>query len=290
MSIDEVFRYVNAVLNKNQTGAISPDEFNRMAKVAQDEAFNERVGLIMSRASGAEYSQKIIDELLPITVQESVEKNAQGLFDIPEDYARLSNWYAITYTQVPDSQTGCFENISLVDATRQLIRNRYYKVVSNTDTPISIEGTPTTVGQVFEYISQTIAGRGQVVEVTPNYNLIDLIGGGDLIGRLGSYYTGPSLDYPIGQFRSENNTRIAEVWPKDIDVVHFEYYRQMEDPVWGFTLVNNEPVYDPASSTQLSLGETAHNDIANKILYKYGVAVDDTLAAQYAQQKEAMGS
>lgn len=73
MTIDEAYRLLAYIANKNQRGEFSPDDFNLMAPVAQMSVINDRLGNLKKYrpndpvpAYGFGISQKSIEELRPI--------------------------------------------------------------------------------------------------------------------------------------------------------------------------------------------------------------------------------
>ena len=56
-------------------------------------------------------------------------------------------------------------------------------------------------------------------------------------------------------------TNYMQFLPKDIGNAIYEYFRLPIDPIWNFTVVNNRPVYNPATSVQLEFRDKDHNEI-----------------------------
>lgn len=94
MNIDQLYRFVNFVSNKEQRGQIAPDEFNLLAKVSQIEFVSKRMGniQIIGQRGVTPYgykSHRRIDEDLrplvygPIGIPVS---NPSGLFSYPYGY------------------------------------------------------------------------------------------------------------------------------------------------------------------------------------------------------------
>lgn len=75
--------------------------------------------------------------------------------------------------------------------------------------------------------------------------------------------------------------------PKDLGKAEFIYYIQAPDPVWGFTMVNNEPVYNPSTSVNIPLSPQSNNDLAFLFCQYLGLAIDDSFIKQFGQGEEA---
>jgi hypothetical protein len=119
MNVQEIFEWVNFVANKLQSGAVSPEQFNRGLQVVNIEIFNKKYGLpedyrieIAQPRVTYQRTQKIIDDtwhfVKPVTI------NKVGLvFPIPADYYAFSS---LTYTYVKNrdiTDPCCFESQDL---------------------------------------------------------------------------------------------------------------------------------------------------------------------------------
>ena len=96
----------------------------------------------------------------------------------------------------------------------------------------------------------------------------------------------PTEDYPYATI--EGNQMM--IYPSSIDRVDLTYLRRPNQPVWGYTIVNDEPVYDPLTSTQLEWKEVYHIDIARLILAYLGINFRDADLLTYAEQIKATGA
>lgn len=96
----------------------------------------------------------------------------------------------------------------------------------------------------------------------------------------------PTEDYPYGTI--DGNTIL--VYPSSIDRIDLTYLRRPTQPVWGYTIVNDEAIYNPATSTQLEWKEMYHIDIARFILSYIGINFRDQELLTYAEQIKATGA
>lgn len=108
----------------------------------------------------------------------------------------------------------------------------------------------------------------------------------DVLGdRLFSSIVYPTETYPICCFYSG----YIQFYPITMRFVNFDYLRMPETPVWGYTVVNDQPVYNPATSVQLEWSEIYHLDIANLILQYAANNLRDQLAIQIANNRKTTG-
>lgn len=111
-NINDVYLFFNAILNKNQSGAISPDDFNRFINVGQQQYFRKMLGLpelytVEKREAPIEVqtTQVISDSMRYFIKSVPLQKSGTG-FNWPTDLAALlPNNFLFTY-QNPDGTTG----------------------------------------------------------------------------------------------------------------------------------------------------------------------------------------
>ena len=107
MTIDEIYKWVNFVSNKKQSGAISPDEFNMIIKVVSIDYFKLKVGLPEEYQVGQpmprqayQITQKITDDVRHLITRLSITRGAvtSDYFAIPANYGAYSGlFYRYTY-------------------------------------------------------------------------------------------------------------------------------------------------------------------------------------------------
>lgn len=66
--------------------------------------------------------------------------------------------------------------------------------------------------------------------------------------------------------------------------IRIEYLEAPKRPHWGYTLVNDVPVYDPATSVNVAFNETLITEIVARMVKEYGLNVDDSMDIQFANQ------
>lgn len=91
MTIDQAYNFVQFVYNKNQSGYISPSQFNNLAPIMQISLINDRIGNVKSYQGdvppyGFGMNQKIREELRPLLVQPTTKTVTAGVMTVPDDY------------------------------------------------------------------------------------------------------------------------------------------------------------------------------------------------------------
>jgi len=222
MNIDQLYRFVNFVSNKEQRGNITPDNFNLLAKVAQIEFISTRMGNIqlINQGSVMPYGYKAtrrIDEDLRPLVYGPIQINIQqpsGLFAYPYGYI----W--------PDAvHKNDFRAIRVIESDQ------------------------------YPFVKHS--------RITP-----------------------PTDQYPICIFRGN----YGFIDPYNIGSFQMSYLRYPADPFWNYTMVNDEAIYNPSGSVNLTVLEHTHLEIAMLILKHVGINLDATKITEYAMTQEQKGT
>ena len=93
MTIDQAYQFVQFVLNKDQSGYISPDQFNNISPIAQMALINDRIGNVKKYRQdhpipvyGFGMNQKTREELRMLLVKPTNLTVTAGVATIPNDY------------------------------------------------------------------------------------------------------------------------------------------------------------------------------------------------------------
>ena len=69
-------------------------------------------------------------------------------------------------------------------------------------------------------------------------------------------------------------------------LIEIDYIKKPTDVKWGYTMVNNEALYNASSSTQFELHPSEEVSVVTKILELAGITVKDMALTQLANQEE----
>lgn|SRR3990167_83782 len=103
---------------------------------------------------------------------------------------------------------------------------------------------------------------------------------------LSSSIKAPTHRYPVCAFYND----YIQLYPKTIGRVVFTYLRTPTLPVWGYTVVNNRPVYNAATSVDIESPDETHNEICMNALSYLGISLKDGEIVQYAEQMKQTGN
>lgn len=73
-----------------------------------------------------------------------------------------------------------------------------------------------------------------------------------------------------------------EVAPKDIGTVYLDYFRTPLKPLWNYTVVDGDPVYNPATSVGLEISEFAFNNVSAYYFGFRGINLTDANITAFA--------
>lgn len=254
INVDTVYKTVLLILNKEQRGYMTPDEFNKTATQVQldifEQYFDDMNQQLRVPQSDYDYSnrQSGIDDKIAVFKEEGdcVFQLSPGAFSLPTS---TSDGVTVVYNSIP-------------------ISGNYYEFYRlGTVTYTKTGGYPI---------------RLQRLQKTEFYE----------INR--SDLTAPSENFPVYLYEGKraNDVNKLTVSPSTIsENVSASFIRKPKDVVWGYALGNlGQYVYDSAASTQIELHASEQNEVITKILLYSGVIVRDPqivqVAASEIQQNE----
>lgn len=112
---------------------------------------------------------------------------------------------------------------------------------------------------------------------------VDLVTSNELGDRLNSQFDNPTYSYPI----VTDFEGYLQFYPKDVTQVELMYIRKPVDPIWAYTVVDGEPVYDAANSVDFELPPDMLDLLVVSICEYMGVNVKRGDMVQYSMTKEA---
>lgn len=217
MTIDELYRFVQYVSNKEQRGFIKPSEFDLLAKRSQLDLIKDRVGKpsSASKEEGYKPNSAFFDELYPVISLNVSLSYSNDSWNFPANYLYF---------------LGCARGSSSL-------------------------GSATAV---------------------------EIVNAGQFQKRVKSPLAGPSAESPIGLISSIGIRVFTSTTEQTTGTVTLSYIKTPADPKWDYVTVNNIEVYNANGSTELTLPESAHLEIAHRILTYVGVNLREADMVQYS--------
>lgn len=117
MTIDQAYRLVNSIVNKEQRGYVKPSDFNNWAIVAQIEAISDRLTNVkklnerMVPQYGYKIDAKVKNELRELVTGPVALTLVAGLADYPENYFYIDSFQPGNYLKVSIIDTDQYSEV-----------------------------------------------------------------------------------------------------------------------------------------------------------------------------------
>ena len=309
INVDQVYKTVLLIINKEQRGYLTPSEFNKLATQVQLDIVDTYFETINQQSRGpqneTEYSNRLktaqesldtFKEIGPCTFTPATA-STQAFFSTPAASGGASG------AQVIATQNTIL-SYPLTSITQAQVETS--NVVVTLESPIGSPGVP--------YLDYNITGGALLLTngVIPTGSQIRIVLYPENFYKLGtvlyngdkavepvqrnelallnlSSITKPSEYYPVYVY---NNNKII-IHPQTINSnIEATYIRKPNDVIWNFntsTPVNGYYVWDPNTSVDFELNKTEQTNVILQILLYAGIVIKDNTIVQAASaeiQKE----
>ena len=311
--INSVRNTVQGVLNKNNYGYISPQDFNLYAKQAQMEifeeyftAYNKVINMENGRVAGTDYADieqplaevleyfLISNFLVPVVTPSGFTVNqffAPSLVTVGNDYYMINKLLCYNTKKISGVTSATAVN-QLVDTTVNFITAGvvYGDIVVNLITLDSAEVMAVTA-TALDLSTNIFLVNGQGYAIYSSVGVdAEKVSVGKITMLNNSLLTAPSTVFPVYTL---NEAGIITTYPNSIKgygAVNATYFRYPLDPKWTYiTLASGEPLFDQTQldyqDFELPLEE--EYKLAQKILQYCGMTIRETEVVQYALGQEA---
>ncbi len=299
VNVNTVYRTVLLILNKEQRGYLTPDEFNKTATQVQLDIFNSYFETENQQLripdNDSEYSDRIknVKEKIAIFQTSGTCSYVGPYFTLPASTTLLSD----SFQTVASQQTYVLSTITASDIDENLVTvtfdgivqpNTQWSISSNVITLTTIPaGVFTVVVNVnlsdFYKLGTVIhKDEKEVQYVQPN----------ELLELNLSPLTKPTEYFPVYKYK---DFKIHVLPTSIVSNVSCTYLRTPKNPIWNFenpaSANNFQYIYSPRTSVNFDLHPSEQVSIVEKILLYSGVIVNDPtiiqVAAQQIQQEES---
>ena len=297
VNVDIVYKTVLLILNKEQRGNLTPDEFNKVATQVQLEIFESYFDTLNQQLrrpdNDTEYGDRIknVDHNISVfkTYGSATYVPTGGYFTLPT----TSGLGAATQTLTGDGIAISFPFTSITSSQLQT------SVIA-----VTIDGISTTAytisGANIIFNSIPALKAAIIVTATPEdfYRLgtvtyqdskeAQLSQRNELLYLNNNPLVAPSKTYPIYLYEDNKLYLYPQTITSDISV---SYLRKPLDVLWNFTIPSGQNYYqyDPTNSINFELSKTEQASLVLKILLYSGVVIRDpaivNIATQQVQQE-----
>ncbi len=323
LNVNTVYTTVLSILNKEQRGYMTPDEFNKVATQVQLEIF-ERFFQDLNQylrmpKTDEEFASRIAHVEEEIQVFEEYESASSSVTDniytVPLQGGVLTGIVSTGGTGYSTSTTaqattggsgaGCKVNTTTANGAVTSFTIGSTGSGYNVGDEITISGGGGNAKITVNSLTSGVHRLGSVYfNAVPGTPQIELVGRREYKQQLMSPLTQPSKSFPIGILKNDK----VEVYPKvttfnparttSVSDVKFSYIRKPKDVVWAFSIgTAGQYVYEPtatgtgvipsAGSTQFEIDSSQQTQVILEILKYSGIIIRDPQIIQAAQQELA---
>ena len=293
VNVDIVYKTVLLILNKEQRGNLTPDEFNKVATQVQLEIFESYFDMLNMQLRRPDNDTEYADRIKNIDHNISIFKEygaatyvpAGGHFTLPT----TSGAGVATQTLEGDGLLISFPFTSISSSQLQT------SVIA-----VTINGVSTTAFTISgtNIIFDAIPALNDAIVITAtsedfyklgtviykDSNEAQLSQRNELLYINNNPLIAPTQTYPIYLFEDHKLYLYPQTITTDISV---SYLRKPVDVIWNFTIPTGQNYYqyNPTNSVNFELAKTEQANIILKILLYSGVVIRDPSIVQIAAQQ-----
>jgi len=298
VNVDIVYKTVLLILNKEQRGNLSPDEFNKVATQVQLEIFESYFDTLNQQLrrpdNDTEYADRIknVDQDISIfkTYGNATYVPAGGYFTLPTISGAGSSTQTFTgngtiasfpFTSITSSQLASgviavtINGVSTVNYTISGA-NIIFNSIPASSAAIVVTATP----EDFYRLGTVIYKNEKEAQATQRNELLYLNS---------TPLLAPTETYPVYLYEDRKLYLYPQTITSEISV---SYLRKPADVIWNFIIPSGQNYYQysPINSMDFELSKTEQANIILKVLLYSGVVIRDpqivNLAAQQVQQEQ----
>ena len=295
INVDVVYKTVLLILNKEQRGYMTPDEFNKTATQVQLEIFESYFDSLNQQLRIQPNDSEYADRTKNLDEQIAVFKAVGNCSIVSGNEWELPTSSGATVYSEPTFQTVNGQSAyTLTLLTQAQIQNGITKVYFNgvlqnstqysiTGNTITLTTIPTTAFSVLVAVTANDFYRLGTVIYNDEIEM-QRVQRNDLLYINKSPLTKPTKEYPLYVYQDEK----LYIYPNTITTgVSASYIRKPKDVMWNFTATapSFSYVYNPNTSQQFELMVSEQTNVIMKILLYSGIIIKDPQIAQAAAQQ-----
>ena len=293
VNINTVYQTVLLILNKEQRGYITPDEFNKTATQVQLDIFNSYFQTenqqLRAPYSDSEYSDRVknVQEKISVFQTSGTCGYVGPYFTLP---STTNPSISDTFSTVAGVVTYTLATITSSDIASSLIKV-FFNGVEQPDTQWSISNETITLAVVpsgvFTVTVSSYASDfyklGTVIY--KDEKEVQYVQPSELLELNLSPIAKPTEYFPVYKYKDFKISVFPTTIKSDISCT---YLKKPKNPVWNFTAsqaTNFQYIYNSATSVNFELHPTEQNSLVQKILLYSGVIINDPTIIQVASQQ-----
>jgi hypothetical protein len=294
INVDKVYKTVLLIINKEQRGYLTPDEFNKIATQVQLEIFesyfetlNQQMRLPQNESEYGDRYKTVQEKLdiFKVLGNATYVASNPNYFNTPnsgvasgtQTFATVNNQTAYTLTTITQAQ------------------------VEDSNVIVTLDGVAYTnyniTGGTFNLTAGSIAaGSTLLITLYPQdfYKLgtvlykddkeVQCVERNELAQMNMSTITKPSEYFPVYVYEDKK----IIIYPQTINSnISVTYVRKPSDVMWNFTNTTGYYVWDPTTSVDFELDVSEQSTVILEVLKYAGVTIKDPAIVQAAAQELA---
>jgi hypothetical protein len=295
INVDKVYKTVLLIINKEQRGYLTPDEFNKIATQVQLEIFESYFETLNQQMRLPQNESEYGDRYK--TVQEKLD--IFKVLGAATYVAGTPNYFTTPNTSGVASGTQTFATVNT--QTAYTLTTITQAQVADSNVVVTLNGVAyanyNITGGVFNLTAGSIAaGSTLLITLYPHdfYKLgtvlykddkeVQAIQRNELAQMNMSTITKPSEYFPVYVY--EENKII--IYPQTInESVTVSYLRKPGDVIWNFSNATGYYVWQPTTSVDFELDVSEQSTVILEILKYAGITIKDPMIVQAASQELA---
>jgi hypothetical protein len=291
INVDTVYRTVLLIINKEQRGYLTPDEFNKTATQVQLEMFNEYFEdlnqQLRVQENDSEYANRVknLQEKIAIFHADGDCQYIGGYFNVPS----ITNSSISESFNAANSATNYILSVLTASQLASGLVTLSLNGVLQDNTTWSINGN------VLIFNTIPTNGVSILVSVYPynfyklgtviykNEKEVQFVQPNELLELNLSPIKKPSLYWPVYKYKDFK----IYVYPTTITSdISCTYIRKPLNPSWNFTIGSSgQYIYNPNTSVNFELHPIEQTSLITKILLYSGIVIKDPEIIQIAAQQ-----
>lgn len=294
-NINKVYVTLQALLNKQQLGFITPTQFNVFARTAQDIVFDEKIDMLHGYIRTKQRHLETSDG----SVINRVRDEIGNLFVYDEELQRktylnigsVGGTFVVGET-VSGLQSGAEAIVESVTST-VLILNGYGNSFVNGE--LISGATSSAFATVTSFRDEFLLPNNYayVKEVSFNGNIADMVSASKIRFYKKGYFSPQNEEYPSIIITGDN----IKPTPFGLNEAAISYYRRPRGskngypssvyPQWAYTTVGSNDVYNATNSYDFELPSVLEHELIMQIASLAGLNLRDNEAIKYVEGKIA---
>ena len=315
INVNEVYRTVLLILNKEQRGYLTPDEFNKIATQSQLEIFesyfeetNQQYRVPDNNSEYGDRLKNLREKISPFqeegdcsyvsglgndTDLSNVNNPPKPYFSLPTNSSTsLTQTLTTTSSRIYPLSLNASEveagqvSVFLANSANFLVELAEFTEWTLSNNVITLLNTPPTGRRLVVRVSDFVVYKLGTV-IYKDEKELQYVQPNELLELNLSPLTKPTKEYPVYKYKDYQ----LFVYPQSITSdISCTFLRKPLDPRWNFTAQvrsSYQYVYEPSTSVSFELHETEQTDLILKILLYAGVVIKDPQIIQVAAQQIA---